>query len=191
MKKFKAILKTPFFSLEESLEPDLFNNEPYYRIVGNDSVIACILDEEDNFLMVEQYRACLEKKTIEFPAGAIDLGEDSIQAVRRELMEELGISCSILPLSGDYTLMMNRTNIRDHLFFGMNISSEQKKPEKGILVKKIQRKSLLDEALSGSFNQLAGIGMLQLAGKILDLNMCKCDYLEIKNAFNKNKNVFK
>jgi len=190
MIKFKSILKTAFFSLEESLERDSFNNEPYYRIAGNDSVIACILDDEDNFLMVEQYRACLERNTIEFPAGAIDFGEDSIQAVKRELMEELGIVCSILPLSGNYTLMMSGRNIRDHLFFGMDISGEKKKPEKGILVKKIQRKSLLDYALSGSFHQLAGIGMLQLAGKILGLDICQCDYLEIENAFMKNKNVF-
>lgn len=41
-------------------------------------------------LLVEQYRPPVERKTIEFPAGLIDIGETPSQAALRELREETG-----------------------------------------------------------------------------------------------------
>jgi 8-oxo-dGTP pyrophosphatase MutT (NUDIX family) len=40
--------------------------------------------------MVEQYRHGVGRASLELPAGAVDEGEDPLQAARRELLEETG-----------------------------------------------------------------------------------------------------
>jgi ADP-ribose pyrophosphatase len=55
---------------------------------------ACIcviaVDDDDNILLVKQFRKPLEKELLEIPAGGIDDGEDAEAAVVREMQEETG-----------------------------------------------------------------------------------------------------
>jgi len=48
------------------------------------------LDEKSNVLLVEQYRYSIQKDMTELPAGLIDEGETSLEAAKRELLEETG-----------------------------------------------------------------------------------------------------
>lgn len=49
------------------------------------------VDENGNVCLVRQYRAPLEKVTLEIPAGKLDYkGEDRLEAAKRELREETG-----------------------------------------------------------------------------------------------------
>lgn len=58
----------------------------------SDCVAMVVLDEQDNVLMVRQYRTPVERELLEIPAGGIDPGESPEDAVRRELREETGYS---------------------------------------------------------------------------------------------------
>jgi ADP-ribose pyrophosphatase len=55
-----------------------------------DCIVAVPLDEDNNVIMVEQYRDAVGKRLLELPAGGIDFGEQPIDTVRRELQEEIG-----------------------------------------------------------------------------------------------------
>ena len=48
------------------------------------------VDNDDNVLLVKQFRKPLEKELLEIPAGGIDDGEDAEIAVIREMQEETG-----------------------------------------------------------------------------------------------------
>jgi ADP-ribose pyrophosphatase len=48
------------------------------------------IDDDDNVLLVNQYRQAIGKELLEIPAGGIDPGEDAETAVRREMREETG-----------------------------------------------------------------------------------------------------
>lgn len=50
--------------------------------------------EDGRVVMVRQYRHALKKIFLEFPAGKIDSGEDTLQTAKRELLEETGYSAS-------------------------------------------------------------------------------------------------
>ena len=51
------------------------------------------VDEEGNVYLVRQFRAPLEKVTLEIPAGKLDHpGENRLEAAQRELREETGFS---------------------------------------------------------------------------------------------------
>jgi ADP-ribose pyrophosphatase len=56
----------------------------------SDCVAIVAIDENDNVLLVKQYRQAIDKELLEIPAGGIDPGEDAEAAVRREMREETG-----------------------------------------------------------------------------------------------------
>jgi ADP-ribose pyrophosphatase len=61
------------------------------EIVEHAGCIAVIaVDDDDNILLVKQFRKPLEKEILEIPAGGVDNGEDAEAAVVREMQEETG-----------------------------------------------------------------------------------------------------
>ncbi len=56
----------------------------------SDCIAVVVIDKNNNVLLVKQFRKPVEKELLEIPAGGIDPGEDSEEAVSRELREEIG-----------------------------------------------------------------------------------------------------
>ncbi len=68
-----------------------------------DCVAIVAIDDEDNVLLVKQFRKAVEKELLEIPAGGIDAGEDAETAVIREMREETGFwPQKLAPLGGFY-----------------------------------------------------------------------------------------
>lgn len=186
---FRPVFSTGFFTLEEAAASEA-GALPYHRVAGPDSVICVVLDKEDRFLMLQQYRPALGQVTLEMPAGAVEDDESPLAAARREIQEEVGVICPLLPLGESFNLMMNRTNIREYLFFGMTPEAvdgwaEERETE----IAKISRNELLDLALKGGFLQLGALGLLQIAGGEMGVDLWHSSYEEIKTAFYSNPNV--
>ena len=55
-----------------------------------DCVAVVALDEQDNVILVRQFRHPVDRFLLEIPAGGIDPGEEPVDSVRRELQEEIG-----------------------------------------------------------------------------------------------------
>jgi ADP-ribose pyrophosphatase len=65
--------------------------ETIREVVEHSKCVAVVaIDEEDNVLLVRQFRYAVGKFLLEIPAGGIDPREDPPDAVRRELQEEIG-----------------------------------------------------------------------------------------------------
>src|SRR3982750_1497292 len=65
------------------------------RVNAGGGVIIVAVTPEDRLLLVEQYRAAIDSKTIEMPAGLVgDLAhaadEHAVEAAKRELLEGTG-----------------------------------------------------------------------------------------------------
>jgi ADP-ribose pyrophosphatase len=56
----------------------------------SDCIAVVALDEQGRILLVRQFRYAVDKFLLEIPAGGIDPGEEPIDAVHRELQEEIG-----------------------------------------------------------------------------------------------------
>lgn len=64
--------------------------DDYYVLEYPGWVNAIALTEENEVILIRQYRHAAEKVILELPGGCIDPGEDPEQAVIRELLEETG-----------------------------------------------------------------------------------------------------
>jgi ADP-ribose pyrophosphatase len=75
------------------------------EIVEHADCIAVIaVDNDDNILLVKQFRKSVAKELLEIPAGGIDAGEDAEAAVIREMQEETGFRPGSLErLTGFYS----------------------------------------------------------------------------------------
>jgi len=71
----------------------------------SDCVAVVVLDDQDNVLLVRQFRYPVGKFLLEVPAGGIDAGEEPPDCVRRELQEEIGyLPKKIKKLGGFYAI---------------------------------------------------------------------------------------
>lgn len=89
--KEDLIYKGSFLNIYNK-EVILPNGNPYKRDIVNHpgaTAIIAFLDEE-NIILVEQYRLAVEKVLLEIPAGKLNKDEETIECARRELEEETG-----------------------------------------------------------------------------------------------------
>jgi ADP-ribose pyrophosphatase len=70
-----------------------------------DCIVAVPVDEDDNVLLVRQFRYPIDSYLLEVPAGGVEPGEDTLDCVRRELQEEIGYAPgAIEKLGGFYSI---------------------------------------------------------------------------------------
>jgi ADP-ribose pyrophosphatase len=76
------------------------------EVVEHSNCIAVVaLDEQGKILLVRQFRHAVDRFLLEISAGGIDTGEEPLDAVRRELQEEIGyLPGKIDKLGGFYAI---------------------------------------------------------------------------------------
>ncbi|MCX6395396.1 MAG: NUDIX hydrolase [Propionibacteriales bacterium] len=69
----------------------------FTRLVVEDpgAVVVLAIDEDDQVVILRQYRHAVQKRMIQLPAGKLDKpGEDPLVAAQRELREETGLAAA-------------------------------------------------------------------------------------------------
>jgi len=65
---------------------------PREVVEHNGGVCVVALDDENNIYMVRQFRYAVGRAVLEIPAGKLEMGEDPLEAAKRELSEETGFT---------------------------------------------------------------------------------------------------
>ncbi len=113
----KVIFQSPWTTLEAL---DITGAaQPYYRLVEPAGVICVVLSATGDFVMVRQPRPAIEGYTLEFPAGSIEDGETSEDAVRREVLEETGFTLAHAACVGAAQAIPNRMHCPQRLYVGV------------------------------------------------------------------------
>lgn len=136
----KHLVNNKFIKIREDKcrRPDGVIVENYYSIEKPDVVIVAALTEENQLILIEQYRHPVKSVDLELPAGYVEANESLQDAAARELLEETGYRAdSLTELSNAYASAGNMTNTV-HLFLGKNakkIKDQNLDPSEDINVK--------------------------------------------------------
>jgi 8-oxo-dGTP pyrophosphatase MutT (NUDIX family) len=90
--------------------------EEFHVLEYPDWVSVLCLTGTDEVVLVQQYRHGIGQVTLELPAGALDAGEDPLEAARRELLEETGYASDDWHALGTVVPEPSRHSNRAHLF---------------------------------------------------------------------------
>ncbi|MCG3218427.1 MAG: NUDIX hydrolase [Candidatus Heimdallarchaeota archaeon] len=112
--------------------------------------VQIIAKNNDEFILIEQYRPAWRHYSIEFPAGKIDSEEEPLAAAKRELAEETGFKAKKWSLIGisrpvTWTTQIAYTFLAEEL----EITQAQPDPEEIINVINLSKEQISAMILSG------------------------------------------
>ena len=85
------------------------------------------LVNDDEIIMVKQFRYALGRETLEIPAGKLDPGETPEACARRELLEETGYEAGALKLIYTYAPAIGYSNELIHIYSGHDLKKAHEK----------------------------------------------------------------
>ncbi len=134
-----------------------------------DSVCMVPIDEDNNVLMVRQYRKAAQLSLLEVPAGGVEAGETPEQTVLRELQEEVGVtSGSLRKLAGFWVSPGWATEFM-HAYLAMELTSASlpADDDEYITVERVPLESIPGLIESGEIQDSKSIASLLLAIRLL------------------------
>jgi ADP-ribose pyrophosphatase len=97
-------------------------------VFHKDAAAVVAVDENNEILLVTQYRYPIGRDMLELPAGLVDEGEEPLDAAKRELMEETGYRADKWKLLASIYASPGVHNEKIHIFSASNLKrvSDQK-----------------------------------------------------------------
>jgi 8-oxo-dGTP pyrophosphatase MutT (NUDIX family) len=121
--------------------PDGHVLDPFYVLEYPDWINCLVIDENDEAIMIRQYRHGAKEYVLEIIGGSTESHDASVEdSIRRELKEELGyIGGEVIQTGVSYANPANQTNkIYSYLAIGGACSEEQAlEPGENIYIEKI------------------------------------------------------
>ncbi|KXK24684.1 MAG: putative ADP-ribose pyrophosphatase [Chloroflexi bacterium OLB15] len=96
------------------------------ELVRHPGAVAIVaIDENDQVLLVRQYRFAARQAMIEIPAGTLNIGEDPAACAIRELQEETGCKAAQIDSLGGIFVAPGYTTEFIHLFLAKGLSESR------------------------------------------------------------------
>ncbi len=137
------------------------------------AVAVLALTEDQEVVMVRQYRYPVGRELIELPAGKIETGEDPEDSARRELLEEVGCEALLWRFLGRFYSTPGFTSESMHLYLAQKLTFRDQNPDEGEFVEVIRVPFVeaVDMALRGTICDAKSICGLLWGGKVLGLGV--------------------
>ncbi len=126
--------------------------EAIREIVRHPGAVCVIpVTDEGDVIMVKQYRYAFEQIMLEIPAGKLEPGEDSFEAVKRELEEESGAVAKNIEYMGEIftTVAIFDEKIHAYLATGLEFKNAHPDEDEFLEVTKIPLSTLVDMVMNG------------------------------------------
>jgi 8-oxo-dGTP pyrophosphatase MutT (NUDIX family) len=111
--------------------------------------------EENEFVMVRQYKHGIQEITLEFPAGVVEEGEDPLSTAYAELEQETGIVADNMVLLGELRTLPTKNLSRFYGFISRNVKITKDQDldiSEEIEIVKLSMKEVEEKIISGEIN---------------------------------------
>lgn len=137
--------------------------ESYHCFAQADYIAILAQTPDGKIPIVRQYRPAVEAYTWEFPAGLLEVGEDPIEASRRELKEEAGLDAVSIVSLGEYFTDTGRLENKQHVFYVRTLQPNSNfVSEQGMCVAYVTLEELKARIRSKEFQHQLHIAVLAL-----------------------------
>jgi 8-oxo-dGTP pyrophosphatase MutT (NUDIX family) len=129
------------------------------------------VDAEGNTYLVGQYRYTLEKYSWEIPEGGGPIGEDPLEAAKRELAEETGFTAESWDLLGPIHTSNSVTDEAGFIYLAQGLIAGEAHPEETeeLRVWKLPLSEAIDMVVRGEISDSLSIAGLLLAARKLGI----------------------
>jgi ADP-ribose pyrophosphatase len=152
VKGTKKIFSNKFFRVFEDdvLQPD-GKPSKYATISCIPGVGVLPIDDDGNVYMTLQFRYALHRDSIEVVSGGYTPDEDTLEAAKRELLEELGIEATEWSSLGRIEAITSITDSRTDLFLarGLTFGEPRREATESMSPVKMPLREALEKVLSG------------------------------------------
>jgi 8-oxo-dGTP pyrophosphatase MutT (NUDIX family) len=128
----------------------------YYVLEYPDWVNAIALTEDDEIILVRQYRHAAGEVILELPGGCIEKGESPEEAIRRELQEETGYQFTDIEFLSSLYANPATANNKTHCYIargGQIVGKQQLDKGEEIDIELVSPEKLKELVLSNAFGQ--------------------------------------
>lgn len=153
-----------FVELEVASPHGRYTNQ-IVRHPGAVTILAVTGDPEPRVVFVENYRASVDRRVLELPAGKLDEGEDPRRCAHRELIEETGYEAGQIEPLGEVLTSPGLTDERMYLFLARDLRQVGASPEddEDLIVRTIPVDACLDMARRGQIEDAKSVLTILLA----------------------------
>lgn len=142
-----------------------------FEIVERPLIVLCIpFISKERAILVSQYRASINDSSLEFPAGRVANGEDLQSAIRRELIEEVGVITKTIEYVGQILTAPHFSDEEISIFVAVGSIEHKPKPTEKedalqtILVPWKSINQLIKEGRMSDAKSIAAIGLVTATG---------------------------
>lgn len=122
------------------------------EIVRHPGAVCVIpVDEDENVIMIKQFRYPFSEVLLEVPAGKLEPNEDPLEAVKRELEEESGVNAESVEYIGTMYTTVAILDEKIHMYLATGLTYKNAHPDDGefLEVVKIPLKTLVEMVMDG------------------------------------------
>ena len=130
-----------------------------------DSVAIVAIDEDQNVLLVRQYRLSVGRELLELPAGSIQGGDTPLASAQRELREETGFAAGKLTELGHFYVSPGSLTECLHAFLGTGLTHDPLAPDIDERIELVPMgfRDAVEMARTGGFHDAKTIAALVMA----------------------------
>src|ERR1035438_746263 len=159
----EVAFSTPWFQLVSKRVAG--ESAPYYSLRMQDYVTVVAFTDQNELILVRQFRPAVERLTLELPSGHVEPNETPENAARRELAEECGFDAPQLELLGTLISDTGRHENRLWCYLAAHVSplAAGHLPERGVERILVPREKLSELLAHGEFDHALHLAALMLA----------------------------